>query len=272
MNRKLIKLLLLLILASGQPVSAIAESYTVLVKDSFFSPNDLVINVGDTVVWESDSNPRCGPYGENCSATAHTVTADDFSFSSGQPSDDIDFSRDFNDEGEILYHCEEHSAPGQDIKTFMNGRITVQAQPPVFKITAGLNDAWYDPATDGQGFFITVFPEPGVVVLAWFTYDTELPPEDVTAILGDPGHRWLLAVGPFVDNVAMLDVEIASGGLFDTPTEIERVTDGSIILSFEDCNSGTVEYDIPSINRQGIVPIERVAKDNKALCLALSAD
>ena len=59
---------------------------------------------------------------------------------------------------------------------------------------------------------------------------------------------------------------------YDTPTEIERVTDGSIILSFEDCNSGTVEYNIPSINRQGIVMIQRVAKDNIALCEALSAD
>ena len=28
---------------------------------------------------------------------------------------------------------------------------------PVFKMNAGLNDAWYNPDTDGQGFFITVF-------------------------------------------------------------------------------------------------------------------
>ena len=276
MNRKFIKLLLLLILASGQPVSAIAESYTVLVKDSFFRPNDLVINVGDTVVWESDSNPRCGPYGENCSATAHTVTADDFSFSSGQPSDDIDFSRDFNDEGEILYHCEEHSAPGQDIITFMNGRITVQAQPPVFKINAGLNDAWYDPVTDGQGFFITVFPDLGVVSLAWFTYDTELPPMDATANLGDPGHRWLTAAGSYADNQAVMNIVLTSDGLFDTPTDVQRTdppgSDGTLILTFDSCSSGTVEYDIPSIDRQGIVPIQRVADDNIALCEALSAD
>jgi hypothetical protein len=149
--------------------------------------------------------------------------------------------------------------------------ITLE-QGPEFVLNAGLNDAWYDPVTDGQGFFIIVFPELGVVVLAWFTYDTELPPDGAPVNLGDAGHRWLLAVGTFVDNVAMLDIEIASGGLFDTPTEIKRVTDGSIILSFEDCTKGTVEYDIPSINRQRIVPIQRVAKDNIALCLALSAD
>jgi len=106
-----------------------------------------------------------------------------------------------------------------------------------FQINAGLNDAWYNPATDGQGFFITVFPDVGVVVLAWFTYDTELPPED-----------------------------------FDTASEITRVLDGSITLSFDDCITCTVEYTIPSIDRQGIVPIQRVAKDNIVLCEALNEE
>jgi len=142
----------------------------------------------------------------------------------------------------------------------------------VFQINAGLNDAWYSPATDGQGFFITVFPDVGVVVLAWFTYDTELPPEDATANLGDAGHRWLLAVGPFLNKEAILDIEVASGGIFDTASEITRVLDGTIILSFEDCNTGTVEYNIPSIDRQGIVPIQRVAKDNIVLCEALNEE
>ena len=56
-------------------------------------------------------------------------------------------------------------------------------------INQGMIDAWYDPDTNGQGFFITVFPVIKQVFLAWFTYDTERPPEDVTAILGEPGHR-----------------------------------------------------------------------------------
>ena len=51
----------------------------------------------------------------------------------------------------------------------------------VSKINAGLNDAWYNPETSGQGFFITVFSDMGAVSLAWFTYDTELPPDDAVA-------------------------------------------------------------------------------------------
>ncbi len=144
------------------------------------------------------------------------------------------------------------------------------------RLNAGLNDAWYNPLTSGQGFFITVFPDLGAASLAWFTYDTGLPPVDATANLGDPGHRWLTAVGPIVDNQVIMDIEMTSGGLFDTATEIQRTdppgSDGTIILTFTSCNSGTAEYDIPSINRQGTVPIRRVANDNTALCEMLGAD
>jgi plastocyanin len=143
----------------------------------------------------------------------------------------------------------------------------------VFTMNPGLNDGWYDRDTDGQGFFITVFPDLGFVSMAWFTYDTELPTEDATANLGDPGHRWLLAVGSFTGNKAILQIEMTSGGIFDTPTDIDRTdppgSDGSIILTFDNCNSGTVEYDIASINQQGIVPIRRVADDNIVICIAL---
>lgn len=151
--------------------------------------------------------------------------------------------------------------------------VSTDAVPPPpenFVMNAGLNDAWYNRITDGQGFFITVFPDLGAVNLAWFTYDTELPAEDATANLGSPGHRWLTALGTYQGDTAVLEIEIASGGLFDTAVEdIQRTPDGTIILSFSDCGSGLVEYDIPSINQQGSVPIERVADDNIALCEAL---
>lgn len=138
-----------------------------------------------------------------------------------------------------------------------------------FWINAGLNDAWYNQATDGQGFFITVFPTTGVVFLSWFTYDTVRPAPDVTANLGEPGHRWLNAQGYFFGNQAMLDITIASGGLFDTATAINRVTDGTIILTLTDCAHGTVEYDIPSIGLSGVVPITRINGDNVPLCQTL---
>ena len=51
-------------------------------------------------------------------------------------------------------------------------------------MNASLNDAWFNPQTNGQGFFITVFPNLGYVSLAWFTYDTTLPEEGEQANLG----------------------------------------------------------------------------------------
>jgi len=151
-------------------------------------------------------------------------------------------------------------------------------ETPIFVFTqfimnAGLNDAWYDPTTDGQGFFITVFPDLNFVTLAWFTYDTELPPLDATANLGDPGHRWMTAGGVIENNRAIMDIEFTSGGIFDTPGGIVRTdpvgADGTLTLEFDNCTEGTVDYDIATINAQGTVPIQRVADDNIALCNAL---
>jgi hypothetical protein len=153
--------------------------------------------------------------------------------------------------------------------------ITLE-ESPEFVLNAGLNDAWYFPDTSGQGFFITVFPDLNAVSLAWFTYDTELPPLDATANLGDPGHRWITAIGSITGNQVSMDIDITSGGIFDDGTDVNHTkppgSDGTLILTFESCSSGTVEYDIPSINRQGIIPIERVANDNIVLCEALGSD
>lgn len=146
-----------------------------------------------------------------------------------------------------------------------NHRIQFFSTGP-FEMNAGLNDAWFDPDTDGQGFFITVFPELGVVLLAWFTYDTELPLVDAEANLGDAGHRWFIAVGSIDGNQAVMDIEMTSGGIFDQPSDVKRRMDGTIKLIFEDCKSGTVEYNIPSINQHNTVPIQRVVKDNISLC------
>jgi len=139
-----------------------------------------------------------------------------------------------------------------------------------FTMNAGLNDAWYNPATDGQGFFITVLPVYNLVNLAWFTYDTQLPVDESAANLGSPGHRWLTALGSINGNTSTMNIEFASGGLFDEATVISRTNGGTITLTFEDCSTGTIVYNIPSISRQGTVPIQRIANDNVALCEALS--
>ena len=50
---------------------------------------------------------------------------------------------------------------------------------------------------------------------------------------------------------------------------IDLVTDGTIKLSFTSCKKGVIEYDIPSINQQGSIPIERIVNDNVTACEGL---
>jgi len=142
---------------------------------------------------------------------------------------------------------------------------------PSFSINPGLNDAWFDSATAGQGFFITVFADIQSVFLAWFTYDTERPPQNVQAVLGEPGHRWLTAFGSYQENIAELDVELTSGGIFDSAEPLPgQVADGTISVEFHGCNAATITYDSFSAGVSGEIQIERIALDNVSMCEALS--
>ena len=116
-----------------------------------------------------------------------------------------------------------------------------------------------------------MFPEAKRVFLAWFTFDVERPPEDVMAMLGEPGHRWLTAQGPFSGDTATLDVFVTSGGVFDSPVPAvdPPVNDGTMTITWSDCESGLVEYEITSLGLSGEIPIERIVPDNVALCEAL---
>jgi hypothetical protein len=141
-----------------------------------------------------------------------------------------------------------------------------------FFINAGLNDAWFDPAVPGQGFFITVFPTIQQIFMAWFTFDTVRPDGNVLAQLGDPGHRWVTAFGAYADNQALLDIEITLGGIFDATNPVPtQVLDGTIALEFSGCNAGTVTYNIPSIGKTAVIPIQRIALDNVPFCESLAA-
>lgn len=140
-----------------------------------------------------------------------------------------------------------------------------------FEINPGLNDAWYNPLTAGQGLLVTVFPETRVLFLAWFTYDVERPAPDVTAVLGDPGHRWLTAQGSYEGDTAVLDIQVSSGGVFDSalPQVAPPVQDGTMVITWSDCESAQVSYEIESLGISGQIPIERIVPDNVALCEAL---
>jgi len=152
--------------------------------------------------------------------------------------------------------------------------VSVSASTPPctdcpFEINAGLNDAWYNPATNGQGFSITVYPVKEEIFVAWFTYDTERPAEDVTALLGEPGHRWLTAQGPYDGDTANLTIFVTEGGVFDAAqpaASTDQAGDGTMTIEFADCTEGLVNYEITSLDISGDIPIQRISPDNVQLC------
>jgi glucose/arabinose dehydrogenase len=143
--------------------------------------------------------------------------------------------------------------------------------PEVFQINSGLNDAWFNPETPGQGFLMTVFPEAKLVFLAWFTYDVERPPADVVALLGEPGHRWLTAQGAYDGDTATLDINVSSGGVFDSAVPVvgPPEQDGTMTITWSGCNSAVLSYGITSLGLAGEIPLQRIVTDNVALCQAL---
>lgn len=146
----------------------------------------------------------------------------------------------------------------------------VLAPPAPFRINKALAGSWFYPPTSGQGFFIDVFDKSNQMFLAWFTYDLERPDSGVTAMIGEPGHRWMTALGPFVGDTAELDIYWASGMVFDSETpQVSQEQDGRMTVTFTGCQSGTVDYDLGTRNAVGSVPVQPVAPDLVELCEGL---
>ena len=152
-------------------------------------------------------------------------------------------------------------------------QYTPAAAESGFAINGGLTDAWYNPLTAGQGLLITVFPELQQLFVAWFTYDTQRPPQDVQAILGEPGHRWVTAQGPYSGDTANLTIFLTQGGIFDAAQPAPSTDPGGVgtmTIEFADCNQALVTYEMTSPAQSGKIPIERIVLDNVALCEALT--
>ena len=139
-----------------------------------------------------------------------------------------------------------------------------------FQINSAISDSWFYPPTNGQGFFIIVWEDIQQIFLSWFTYEVERPPEDATAVVGEPGHRWLVAQGPFEGDTATLDVYLAKGMIFDSeePPVEDLVPVGTMVITWTNCNSGLLVYDLPDSGLQGEIPIQRITLDNVPACEA----
>jgi len=130
-------------------------------------------------------------------------------------------------------------------------------------INAGMNGAWFDLNTSGQGFFIDAHPDPeggNFIFVAWFTYG-----EDTAS-----GLRWLTAEGGFEGSIAEIDVYEVTGGSFDDPQPISRIPVGTMNIDFTDCNNALLTYSLTDNGAEGDIDITRVIPEGKALCEELA--
>lgn len=144
--------------------------------------------------------------------------------------------------------------------------------PGPLGLNAGLNGAWYNPATDGQGLLLDVFDERQLAFLAWFTFDLERPGGD--AMIGDEGHRWFTASGNYRSGARSVSLTLynSSGGVFDSASPpVDTAEYGTAELEFSDCLTGTLTYDIPAGPASGVIPLSRIANDHLDLCARLGS-
>lgn len=127
------------------------------------------------------------------------------------------------------------------------------ASPPEFTVNEGLNGAWFNPATPGQGLMLDVIAERGEIFLGWFTYGAGGPtsrPEDE--------HAWVTAQGTFEGGKATLDAFLTAGGRFDDPMPANTRRIGQIEMEFSDCDHGFLRYAFDD-GRTGEFSLERIA-------------
>ena len=91
---------------TGGTGGAEGTTHSVDISGFAFNPGQLTIAVGDTVTWT------------NSDSTAHTATADDGTFDSGNLANGDTFSYTFTEVGTVSYTCSYHSS--------MTGSITVE--------------------------------------------------------------------------------------------------------------------------------------------------
>ena len=147
--------------------------------------------------------------------------------------------------------CEERSGTAEN---------TTQA----VDINAGMDGAWFDDTTPGQGFLIDAHPDPeggNFIFVAWFTYGEE------TA----SGQRWLTAQGGFEGPTAEIDVFETTGGSFDDSQPTSTVFVGTMSIDFSDCSHALLSYSLNDEALESSIDIKRAIPGAGALCEELAA-
>lgn len=125
-------------------------------------------------------------------------------------------------------------------------------------VTSDFSGSWYDPDLSGQGFNLEILRgnQGKRALVYWYTFDAD----------GNP--LWALGVGTTQQNRVMVDMQAAAGPSFGDgfdPDDLVLTDFASIVITFDSCTSGTLEWDGPDIG-QGTLDLVRLTTLADARC------
>ena len=138
-----------------------------------------------------------------------------------------------------------------------------------FEINQGLSGAWFDPNTNGQGYYFDVLPTSKRIIFGWFTYDTLPAPQGATSTIGNPNSRWMSVDGEYVGNVFHGEVYTASGGTFDDEVALDVEKVGEVSITFSNCGQGRFSYSLNNGTLVNEFDIVKLSGESVPLCQRL---
>ena len=131
-------------------------------------------------------------------------------------------------------------------------------------INAGMDGAWYNPATSGQGLLVDSHRDSegeSFLFMAWFTFGEST----------QSGQRWLTAQGLFEGSTVNVTLYETTGGRFDNPLDTVTSRVGQATLEFEDCSNARLNYSFDNISKSGEIELIRAIPGGEARCEDLAA-
>jgi hypothetical protein len=128
-------------------------------------------------------------------------------------------------------------------------------------VNAGHMGGWFNPHTPGQGQLVDVDETNDFLFGAWFTYTLETSNHPYE-------QHWFTAQGRYAGNKADLVLYETLGGRFDDPALVETAPVGTASISFTDCASGMMQYEIDMLGVSGAFPLTRLIPGSETTCMS----
>ena len=130
----------------------------------------------------------------------------------------------------------------------------------------GIAGAWWSPYANGEGLVIDYLPASRTFFAPWFTFSR-------TGGNDPAGQRWYVVQGSVPANARTVELPIteSAGGNFDAGPTVQARIVGKAMLSFTDCNNGTMHYAFDAATNgaaSGTITLSRLAPATESCVLA----